>query len=55
VRRFNIKLKSLNHEKTDNYKQLNQQTYKNMGAAYKDVTNLGELFQTLPKMQDTIA
>jgi len=50
VRRFNIKLKSKNHENTDNFKSLNQETYKKLGAAYKEVTNLGELYQTLPKM-----
>ena len=34
VRRFNIKLKSYNHENKDNFKQLNQETYKNLGATY---------------------
>ena len=56
VRRFNIKLKSKNHENTDNFKQINQETYKKLGLQVRDVTNLGDLYQTLPKMQsDSIA
>ena len=44
VRRLNIKLTSENHANSDNFKDLNKQTYTNIGATYKEFNNLADLY-----------
>jgi hypothetical protein len=53
-RRVNIKLKSQNHEATDDFKDANKLIYQKQGVAYKDVTDLKTLYPSLPKMQNLI-